>query len=195
LRLANLDLSDSNNRSTASRSAARNRQVRQPSASSRTSLGRGAGQKRKVNLAEIFDLGSLDYGDGKGVFGSWGNNKRTRLSWSSGFFGSLENERDQGARWLLRSLASLPAFTFPDAHVFTSPTTATTYRHQHRNRRHFTALTHNASSKIPWDAWAWLGVEGIHGASFHHLVNIITTAMTTTLHLCRGSFRNEWTDG
>ncbi|EGS20125.1 uncharacterized protein CTHT_0046310 [Thermochaetoides thermophila DSM 1495] len=80
LRLANLDLSDSNNRSTASRSAARNRQVRQPSASSRTSLGRGAGQKRKVNLAEIFDLGSLDYGDGKGVFGSWGNNKRTRLS-------------------------------------------------------------------------------------------------------------------
>lgn len=36
-------------------------------------LGRGAGQKRKINFAEIFDLGSL--GNGKDMFG---NGKRSR---------------------------------------------------------------------------------------------------------------------
>lgn len=78
LRLANLDLSDSqtispsNNRTTPRNGRAR---ITRPGP---RALGRGAGQKRKVNLAEIFDLGSLDYGNGgKDMFGGWG--KRSRL--------------------------------------------------------------------------------------------------------------------
>lgn len=78
--LANLDLSDSQvqnstNRPVAPSAAPRNMRNRNARTGSRSSLGRGAGQKRKVNLAEIFDLGSL--GNGKDVFGSGG--KRSRL--------------------------------------------------------------------------------------------------------------------
>ncbi|KAK4466491.1 hypothetical protein QBC42DRAFT_282268 [Cladorrhinum samala] len=70
-RLANLDLSDA--QTHAARTASRNNRRRDNRGSGpRASLGRGAGQKRKVNLAEIFDLGSLD---GKDVFGG---GKRSR---------------------------------------------------------------------------------------------------------------------
>ncbi|KAK3305368.1 uncharacterized protein B0T15DRAFT_194875 [Chaetomium strumarium] len=79
LRLANLDLSDSQAMSPSNtRSTARNGRTRNGRTGPRTALGRGAGQKRKLNLAEIFDLGNLDYGNGKDVFGFGG--KRTRFT-------------------------------------------------------------------------------------------------------------------
>jgi len=73
LNLANLDLSDSRGQEPSPRSATTTPNLRPTirrngsRASSRTPLGRVAGQKRKVNLAEIFDLGSLGYG--KDMFG------------------------------------------------------------------------------------------------------------------------------
>jgi len=81
MNLANLDLSDSqiqtpSNRPAPAVTTPRNMRNRNVRTGNRTSLGRGAGQKRKVNLAEIFDLGSL--GNGKDVFGS-GGGKRSRL--------------------------------------------------------------------------------------------------------------------
>ncbi|KAL2022004.1 hypothetical protein VTK56DRAFT_6244 [Thermocarpiscus australiensis] len=77
MRLANLNLSDSQTISPSNRSALRNGRSRNTrTGGPRASLGRGAGQKRKVNLAEIFDLGSLDYGNGKDMFGS--GSKRSR---------------------------------------------------------------------------------------------------------------------
>lgn len=83
MNLANLDLSDSQVHNPSSRPSAptgtpRNAKGRNARSTARTSLGRGAGQKRKVNLAEIFDLGSLGYGNGKDVFGNGG--KRNRLA-------------------------------------------------------------------------------------------------------------------
>lgn len=80
LRLANLDLSDSQTISPSNtRTTPRNGRNRITRPGARAPLGRGAGQKRKVNLAEIFDLGSLDhYGNGKDMFGGWGG-KRSRL--------------------------------------------------------------------------------------------------------------------
>jgi hypothetical protein len=80
--LANLDLSDSQahtantNRTTTNSGTTRTTRGRLPRTGPRNSIGRGAGQKRKVNLAEIFDIGSL--GNGKDVFGS--GNKRSRLT-------------------------------------------------------------------------------------------------------------------
>ncbi|PKS07499.1 hypothetical protein jhhlp_006693 [Lomentospora prolificans] len=79
--LATLNLSDSHPHSSPA-SSNTSHSTRQPRArhnlgrpSSRTSaaLGRGAGQKRKINFAEIFDLGSL--GNGKDMFGG---GKRSR---------------------------------------------------------------------------------------------------------------------
>ncbi|KAK4240208.1 hypothetical protein C8A03DRAFT_31683 [Achaetomium macrosporum] len=79
LRLANLDLSDSQAISSSNtRSTARNGRNRNGRTVPRTPLGRGAGQKRKLNLAEIFDLGNLDYGNGKDMFGFGG--KRSRFT-------------------------------------------------------------------------------------------------------------------
>ncbi|KAJ9156273.1 hypothetical protein NKR23_g924 [Pleurostoma richardsiae] len=90
LNIANLDLSDSrphdtpssNPTSTTPVSIARQARARHGASGVRTSsrsannhLGRGAGQKRKVNLAEMFDLGSLGYG--KDMFGGSGG-KRSR---------------------------------------------------------------------------------------------------------------------
>lgn len=76
--LANLDLSDSHTHNSPSRQTssstprtARGRAVRP---GPRPTLGRGAGQKRKVNLAEIFDLASLN--NGKDVFGNGGKRGR-----------------------------------------------------------------------------------------------------------------------
>ncbi len=79
LRLANLNLSDPQtiNPSTT-RAALRNGRSRNARTAARNSLGRGAGQKRKVNLAEIFDLGSLDHGNGRDMFG--GGGKRGRFT-------------------------------------------------------------------------------------------------------------------
>ncbi|KAK0616280.1 hypothetical protein B0T14DRAFT_522870 [Immersiella caudata] len=80
--LANLDLSDSQthtpntNRTTTNVGAPRTTRGRPARTGPRTTIGRTVGQKRKVNLAEIFDLGSL--GNGKDVFGS--GNKRSRLT-------------------------------------------------------------------------------------------------------------------
>ncbi|KAL2128292.1 hypothetical protein VTI74DRAFT_9381 [Chaetomium olivicolor] len=75
MRLANLDLSDSTTTTTThpssnnARSTPRSRNRNGRTTGARASLGRGAGQKRKVDLAEIFGLGSLDYGNGKDMFG------------------------------------------------------------------------------------------------------------------------------
>ncbi|KAK3294992.1 uncharacterized protein B0H64DRAFT_402332 [Chaetomium fimeti] len=79
LRLANLNLSDAQtiNASNA-RTTSRGGRNRNGRTGTRTALGRGAGQKRKVNLAEIFDLGSLEYGNGRDMFGSGG--KRSRFA-------------------------------------------------------------------------------------------------------------------
>ncbi|KAL1839972.1 hypothetical protein VTJ49DRAFT_977 [Mycothermus thermophilus] len=83
LRLASLNLSDP--QTTTSQSSTRTTTLRNgrhrngrptPGSTGRTSLGRGAGQKRKVNLAEIFDLGSLEHGNGKDMFGG---GKRSRI--------------------------------------------------------------------------------------------------------------------
>ncbi|KAL2264929.1 hypothetical protein VTJ83DRAFT_7439 [Remersonia thermophila] len=84
LRLASLNLSDPQTttsapgtRTTTPRNGRhRNGRPTPTSSAGRTSLGRGAGQKRKVNLAEIFDLGSLEYGNGKDMFGG---GKRSRI--------------------------------------------------------------------------------------------------------------------
>ena len=90
MNLANLDLSDSQAHSsptsrqgattatatTGTPSIVRNTRLRNGRSTSRTTINRVAGQKRKVNLAEIFDLGSLGHGNGKDVFG--GGGKRSR---------------------------------------------------------------------------------------------------------------------
>ncbi|KAJ0301208.1 hypothetical protein COL5a_007658 [Colletotrichum fioriniae] len=81
LNLANLDLSDSRthdasstNTNPATRTARPRHPANMPRSASRqgSSLGRGAGSKRKINFAEIFDLSSLD----KNMFG--GGPKRSR---------------------------------------------------------------------------------------------------------------------
>lgn len=83
LNLDNLNLSDthaSSNNTTTSMSRSIRRHGNPPRSSSRSAanhLGRGAGQKRRLNLGEIFDLGSLGYG--KDPFGSNGP-KRSRHS-------------------------------------------------------------------------------------------------------------------
>ncbi|KAK4164476.1 hypothetical protein QBC43DRAFT_334358 [Cladorrhinum sp. PSN259] len=71
-RLANLDLSDAQTHQP--RSTPRNNRRRDVRANGtrNSRLGQGAGQKRKVNLAEIFDIGSLNEKD---VFGG---GKRSR---------------------------------------------------------------------------------------------------------------------
>lgn len=79
LRLASLNLSDSQSVTPANtRTTPRNGRNRNGRIAARSSLGRGAGQKRKVNLAEIFDLGSLEHGNGRDMFGSGG--KRSRFT-------------------------------------------------------------------------------------------------------------------
>jgi hypothetical protein len=82
LNFANLDLSDARTLETTqtapappTRSSRTRHGINGRSASRSGHLGRGAGQKRKINFAEIFDLGSLGYG--KDVFGS-GGGKRSR---------------------------------------------------------------------------------------------------------------------
>ncbi|KAK0707573.1 hypothetical protein B0H67DRAFT_495189 [Lasiosphaeris hirsuta] len=83
MNLANLDLSDSQTHTTSNRppgssTTPRNMRGRSARVASRAAnLGRGAGQKRKVNLAEIFDLSSLGHGSGKDVFGG---GKRSRFA-------------------------------------------------------------------------------------------------------------------
>lgn len=69
LNLANLALSDTQTQTPVSRTL-RTRHGNPPRGNSRVGnhLGRGAGQKRRLNLGEIFDLGSL--GNGKDPFGS-----------------------------------------------------------------------------------------------------------------------------
>lgn len=79
--LATLNLSDSHPHSSPASSNASHmsRQTRarhnlgRPSSRTAAALGRGVGQKRKINFAEIFDLGSL--GNGKDMFGG---GKRSR---------------------------------------------------------------------------------------------------------------------
>ncbi|KAL2876061.1 hypothetical protein SGCOL_008766 [Colletotrichum sp. CLE4] len=81
LNLANLDLSDSRthdasstNTNPAARTARPRHPANMPRSASRqgSNLGRGAGSKRKINFAEIFDLSSID----KNMFG--GGPKRSR---------------------------------------------------------------------------------------------------------------------
>jgi hypothetical protein len=77
LNIASLDLSDTH--TTTSAPVSRSSRTRHLSGSRTNSrsgnhLGRGAGQKRKLNFAEIFDLGSLGYG--KDPFGSGGKRNR-----------------------------------------------------------------------------------------------------------------------
>jgi hypothetical protein len=79
LRLASLNLSDSQTiPGSNTRTTPRNGRNRNGRIGARTALGRGAGQKRKVNLAEIFDLVSLEHGNGRDMFGSGG--KRSRFT-------------------------------------------------------------------------------------------------------------------
>lgn len=87
--LANLDLSDSQshpsntttrqgaapNTSATTPTISRNARLRNGRPTSKAAINRVAGQKRKVNLAELFDLGSLGHGNGKDVFGG---GKRSR---------------------------------------------------------------------------------------------------------------------
>jgi hypothetical protein len=80
LNLANLDLSDSRSHDGVSTHRTQS-SIQSKSRNGRTGqrgsnyLNRGAGQKRKLNIAEIFDLGSLS--SGKDVFGA-GGGKRSR---------------------------------------------------------------------------------------------------------------------
>lgn len=92
MNLANLDLSDSRSHdplpphtgpTSATAPTTRTTRSRQhpgsgPRLASRqgSQLGRGAGSKRKLNFAEIFDLGSLGYD--KNMFGGGGGGKRSR---------------------------------------------------------------------------------------------------------------------
>lgn len=71
--LATLKISDSQTQHGNGTAAPRPRRVGRQASRTGTSLGRGAGQKRRLNFAEIFDLGSL--GNGKDMFGG---GKRTR---------------------------------------------------------------------------------------------------------------------
>ncbi|KAK4176048.1 hypothetical protein QBC36DRAFT_14284 [Triangularia setosa] len=74
MRLANLNLSDANQ--TSNRTTPRNTRRRDVRPGrTRRDLGQGAGHKRKMNLAEYFDLNSVDLGNGKDTFGG---GKRTR---------------------------------------------------------------------------------------------------------------------
>lgn len=76
LNLANLDLSDSHNANTTSSPVSRPSKTRHGNGArtnSRT-VARVSGQKRKLNIAEIFDLGSL--GSGKDPFGGGGKRNR-----------------------------------------------------------------------------------------------------------------------
>lgn len=90
MNIANLDLSDSRshdsnapalttttNTTTASTGGRPRPRPQRPGARQGNQLGRGAGAKRKINFAEIFDLGSLN---DKNVFGGGGNGggKRSR---------------------------------------------------------------------------------------------------------------------
>lgn len=89
MNIANLDLSDSRSHdnpaattpATTTTNTARSARSRQQRAAGRQTnqLGRGAGAKRKINFAEIFDLGSLN---DKNMFGGGGGGngggKRTR---------------------------------------------------------------------------------------------------------------------
>ncbi|KAK4665567.1 hypothetical protein QC763_402710 [Podospora pseudopauciseta] len=79
MRLANLNLSDANqasNHSTSNRTTPRNTRRRDVRPGrTRRDLGQGAGHKRKMNLAEYFDLNGVDLGNGKDMFGG---GKRTR---------------------------------------------------------------------------------------------------------------------
>ncbi|KAL2759067.1 hypothetical protein ACRALDRAFT_1080635 [Sodiomyces alcalophilus JCM 7366] len=92
MNFANLDLSDSRSHDSlpphtganaASATTTRTTRSRQhpgngPRLAARqgSQLGRGAGSKRKLNFAEIFDLGSLGYD--KNMFGGGGGGKRSR---------------------------------------------------------------------------------------------------------------------
>ncbi|KAK3316686.1 hypothetical protein B0H66DRAFT_626043 [Apodospora peruviana] len=82
MHIANLDLSDSQTHTTTtmptpSTPTVRNARGRNGRPISRTTISRVHGQKRKVNLAEIFDIASLGYGNGgKDVFGN--ASKRSR---------------------------------------------------------------------------------------------------------------------
>ncbi|KAM7221344.1 hypothetical protein V8F06_003312 [Rhypophila decipiens] len=87
--LANLDLSDSQTHSSNTSSwqgttstptpntptISRNSRLRNGRPSNRTAVNRMAGQKRKVNFAEFFDLDSSGHGNGKDMFGG---GKRSR---------------------------------------------------------------------------------------------------------------------
>jgi hypothetical protein len=83
LNLDNLNLSDNTHTTSNNTTTSAPRTIRRhgnaPRSGSRTGnhLGRGAGQKRRLNLGEIFDLGSLGYG--KDPFGTNGP-KRSRHS-------------------------------------------------------------------------------------------------------------------
>ncbi|KAI0407630.1 hypothetical protein F4802DRAFT_552723 [Xylaria palmicola] len=78
LNIANLDLSDStraNDNSIQGPSARVRRDKRYPRPRNTTAhLGRGAGQKRSINFAELFDVGSLNIG--KDAFGRDGKRAR-----------------------------------------------------------------------------------------------------------------------
>ncbi|KAH9906731.1 hypothetical protein F4778DRAFT_593500 [Xylariomycetidae sp. FL2044] len=82
LNIANLDLSDSakanetgtQSPSTGTHNSRSRNHVKRPRPQPTNALGKGAGQKRPINFAELFDVGNI--GSGKDVFGR--NGKRPR---------------------------------------------------------------------------------------------------------------------
>jgi hypothetical protein len=83
MNIASLDLSDSQTHNPSTRSASnpssalRSVRARNGRVPSRAALNRVAGQKRKImNLADIFDLGSLGDGKEKDVFGNGAKRSR-----------------------------------------------------------------------------------------------------------------------
>ncbi|KAI0148749.1 hypothetical protein GGR57DRAFT_228595 [Xylariaceae sp. FL1272] len=88
LNLDNLNLSDSlkanengtlpasTSTSTSQTSRSRRDRRRPPRAGATAHLGKGAGQKRSINFAELFDMGNINFGNGKDPFGREGKRSR-----------------------------------------------------------------------------------------------------------------------
>ncbi|KAI1270501.1 hypothetical protein F5Y18DRAFT_14587 [Xylariaceae sp. FL1019] len=88
LNLDNLNLSDSlkptesgplppsTSTSTSQTSRPRRDRRRPPRTGATSHLGRGAGQKRPINIAELFDMGNINFGNGKDPFSRDGKRSR-----------------------------------------------------------------------------------------------------------------------
>lgn len=83
--LSDLDLSDNSRVPDATRQSRTRHHARTGTRPTTTAIGRGAGQKRKINFGEFFDIGNLGQGrdrdrDISGSGGGVGGGKRSRLA-------------------------------------------------------------------------------------------------------------------